>query len=97
MRGGRYGKYGEVKRNERLKASREAKREFAKKSGKLKNRSGPKVRKFEYDKNFSLIKEETNNGKTICKCGNEMKFYGVDGNGGSKYYCGGCYEKKIVS
>lgn len=31
-----------------------------------------------------------------CKCGNTMEFYGVDGNGGEKYYCRTCCENKVV-
>ena len=97
MRGGRFGKYGELKKKERLKASREAKRQVEKNLGGLKNKSGSRVQKFEPDKFFSINKGKITNEKIICKCGTEMEFYGVDGNGGSKYNCGKCYEKRIVS
>lgn len=40
MRGSRYGKYGELKRHERLKASRDAKRKLDRNSLKPKKKSG---------------------------------------------------------
>ena len=58
--GGRYGKYGELKRYERLRTSREAKRQAEKNSGELKKKSGSRVQKFEHDKNFSKTNKKTN-------------------------------------
>ena len=53
MRSGRYGKYGEIKRKNRLKASQEAKRQVERGSCRFKKGSGSRVQKFEHDKFFS--------------------------------------------
>lgn len=96
MRGGRYGKYGELKRNERLRASKEARRRADKKVGIKKIKSGSRAQKFESDKFFSNKERKTTNETIKCECGGEMEFYGVDGTGGSKYNCIVCYEKKVI-
>jgi hypothetical protein len=94
MRGSRYGKYGELKRHERLKASRDAKRKLDRNSLKPKNKSGS----MNQDPSLKIFfwNETAKRKEITCKCVNTMEFYGVDGNSGEKYYCRTCCEKKVV-
>jgi len=42
-------------------------------------------------------KKGVNNKAVLCdKCKTSMEFYGVDGNGGLKFNCPNCYEKKNI-